>query len=105
MNNADWLGTDRLLSFLRDTGKHFTVNYMLAEGVGEPPARERRRHLLHRVQLSAAAGATTFCISSISYGCTVQMGGSDQWGNITAGIDLIRKLRGAQGARPGLAAA
>ena len=45
-----------LLSFLRDVGKHFTVNYMLAEGVGEPPARERRRHLVHRVQLSAAAG-------------------------------------------------
>ena len=39
------------------------------------------------------------------YGCTLQMGGSDQWGNITAGIDLIRKLRGAQGARPRAAAA
>ena len=38
------------------------------------------------------------------YGCTLQMGGSDQWGNITAGIDLIRKLRAAQGARPRVAA-
>ena len=38
------------------------------------------------------------------YGCTLQMGGSDQWGNITAGIELIRKLRGAEGARPGVAA-
>ena len=64
-----------------------------AEGVGEPASRERGRHLVHRVQLPAAAGVRLSCSCSIGIGCTLQMGGSDQWGNITAGIDLIRKLR------------
>ena len=56
VNNADWLATIDLLSFLRDVGKHFTVNYMLQKESVKPPARERRRHLVHRVQLPAAAG-------------------------------------------------
>ena len=59
VNNADWLASFDLLGFLRDTGKHFTVNYMLQKESVKPPARERGRHFVHRVQLPAAAGATT----------------------------------------------
>ena len=64
-----------------------------AEGIGEPAARERRR------ASRSPSSAICCCRPTISsqlfdrYGCTLQMGGSDQWGNITAGIDLIRKLR------------
>ena len=104
VNNADWLATIDLMEFLRDIGKHFTVNYMLAKDSVQAAARERGGHLVHRVQLPAAAGATTSSQLFDRYGCTLQMGGSDQWGNIIAGIDLIRKLRGEQGARPGHAA-
>ena len=104
VNNADWLVPLDLMSFLRDVGKHFTVNYMIGQGIGEAPPRERRRHLLHRVQLPAAAGLRLRHAATTASSCTLQMGGSDQWGNITAGIDLMRKLRGAQGARPGAAA-
>ena len=59
-------GAIGLLEFLRDVGKHFTVNYMMAEGIGEAAPRERRRHLLHRVQLPAAAGVRLPAPASIA---------------------------------------
>ena len=103
VNNADWLGTIDLLSFLRDAGKHFTVNYML-----------QKESVNRRLESEEGISFTEFSYLVLQaydflqlfdrYGCTLQMGGSDQWGNITAGIDLIRKLRGEEGARPGLAA-
>ena len=55
INNADWLLTLNLVDFLRDVGKHFTVNYMITKDFGAHPPRARGRHLLHRVQLHAAA--------------------------------------------------
>ena len=67
-----------------------------AEGVGQPAARERRRHLVHRVQLPVAAGLRLPEAVRSRTAARLQMGGSDQWGNITAGIDLIRKLRAAK---------
>ena len=103
VNNADWLGTIDLLSFLRDAGKHFTVNYML-----------QKESVNRRLESEDGISFTEFSYLLLQaydflqlfdrYGCTLQMGGSDQWGNITAGIDLIRKLRGEEGARPGVAA-
>jgi tyrosyl-tRNA synthetase len=93
VNNADWLGTIDLLSFLRDAGKHFTVNYML-----------QKESVNRRLESEEGISFTEFSYLVLQaydflqlfdhYGCSVQMGGSDQWGNITAGIDLIRKLRG-----------
>jgi tyrosyl-tRNA synthetase len=92
VNNAEWLGRIDLLSFLRDAGKHFTVNYML-----------QKESVSRRLESEEGISFTEFSYLVLQaydflqlfdrYGCTVQMGGSDQWGNITAGIDLIRKLR------------
>ena len=92
VNNAEWLGTIDLVSFLRDAGKHFTVNYML-----------QKESVSRRLESEDGISYTEFSYLVLQaydflqlfdrYGCTLQMGGSDQWGNITAGIDLVRKLR------------
>ncbi len=92
VNNADWLATISLTEFLRDVGKHFTVNAMLA-----------KESVKRRIDSEDGISYTEFSYSLLQaydfltlfdrYGCAVQMGGSDQWGNIVAGIDLIRKLR------------
>jgi tyrosyl-tRNA synthetase len=95
VNNADWLGPVDLLTFLRDVGKHFTVNFML-----------QKESVSRRLDSEEGISYTEFSyllLQAYDYlhlydheGCRLQMGGSDQWGNITAGIDLIRKLRGAK---------
>ena len=95
VNNADWLAAFDLLGFLRDTGKYFTVNYML-----------QKESVNRRLESEEGISYTEFSYLLLQardfvelfdrYGCTLQMGGSDQWGNITAGIDLIRKLRGTK---------
>ena len=95
VNNADWLATIDLMTFLRDVGKHFTVNWMLA-----------KESVKRRVESEEGISFTEFSYLLLQsydylvlydrYGCTLQMGGSDQWGNITAGCELIRKLRGAK---------
>ena len=92
VDNADWLGTIDVLSFLRDVGKHFTVNSML-----------QKESVSRRLESEEGISYTEFSYLVLQaydflqlfdrYGCVLQMGGSDQWGNITAGIDLIRKLR------------
>jgi len=93
VNNVEWLGTIDLLSYLRDVGKHFTVNYML-----------QKESVARRLESEDGISYTEFSYLILQaydylqlldrYGCTLQLGGSDQWGNITAGIELIRKLRG-----------
>ena len=93
VNNADWLVPMDLMSFLRDVGKHFTVNYMVA-----------KESVKRRLESEDGISYTEFSYLLMQsydfvmlydrFGCTLQMGGSDQWGNITAGIDLMRKLRG-----------
>src|SRR5262245_52440672 len=95
INNADWLAAFDLLGFLRDTGKYFTVNYML-----------QKESVSRRLESEEGISYTEFSYLVLQaydflqlfdrYGCVLQMGGSDQWGNITAGIDLIRKLRAAK---------
>jgi tyrosyl-tRNA synthetase len=92
-NNADWLIEARLVDFLRDTGKHFTVNIMLQkESV--------------KARLDAGLSFTEFAymlLQAYDYlqlfereHCTLQVGGSDQWGNITAGVELVRRVKGAE---------
>lgn len=95
VNNLDWLGELKLVDFLRDTGKHFTVNYMLAK-------ESVRRRLESEDGISYTEftymmlQAYDFLVLHDRYACTVQMGGSDQWGNILAGSDLIRRMRGSR---------
>ncbi len=91
-NNAAWLGSIDVLSFLRDVGKHFTVNYMLQK---ESVARrlESEEGISYTEFSYLVLQAYDFLQLFDRHGCTLQMGGSDQWGNITAGIELIRKLR------------
>jgi tyrosyl-tRNA synthetase len=95
MNNADWLRRIGLLEFLRDTGKHFTVNYMLAkESVKRRLGGDEGISFTEFTYLLLQAHDYLHLYEAV--GCTLQMGGSDQWGNIVAGGDLIRKVRGAK---------
>ncbi len=94
VNNADWLTTTPLTDFLRDIGKHFSVNAMLT--------KESVKMRLNGDGISYTE-FSYMLLQSFDYlrlyelyGCTLQMGGSDQWGNITAGIDLIRRVHGAK---------
>jgi tyrosyl-tRNA synthetase len=91
VDNYEWLSRLELIPFLRDTGKHFAVGAMIArESV--------------RARLGAGISFTEFSYQVLQaydflalherHGCTVQLGGSDQWGNITAGTELVRKVRG-----------
>ena len=92
VNNADWLASFGVLDFLRDTGKYFTVNYLL-----------QKEAVNRRLETEEGISFTEFSYPLLQardylelfdrHGCMLQMGGSDQWGNITAGIELVRKLR------------
>lgn len=98
VNNFDWLGRVSAIDFMRDIGKHFSVNYMLAKD-----------SVKRRVEGEDGISYTEFSYLLLQaydflelhkrYNCTVQMGGSDQWGNITAGIELIRRVLPADAAR------
>ncbi len=96
LNNADWLGTMSMVDFLRDVGKHFTVNYMLAKE--SVKLRYERGDGISFTEFSyMLLQSYDFLMLHDRYNCNLQMGGSDQWGNIVAGAELIRKLRGAKG--------
>ena len=95
LNNADWLHNLKLMTFLRDIGKHFTVNYMVAKD--SVKSRIDRESGISYTEFSyMLLQAYDFLHLFDHEGCTMQTGGSDQWGNITAGVELIRKLRGAK---------
>ena len=91
LNNYEWLGSLDLLTYLRDFGKFFPVNYMLAKDIVAS-------------RLEAGVSYTEFSymiLQSIdflklhqNYGCSLQIGGGDQWGNLTSGLELIRKIEG-----------
>jgi tyrosyl-tRNA synthetase len=95
VDNGEWLRPLDLIPFLRDIGKHFTVNYMTA-----------KESVKRRLEADEGLSFTEFSYMLLMaydyvvlfdrYTCTLQMGGSDQWGNITAGMDLIRRLRGGR---------
>jgi tyrosyl-tRNA synthetase len=91
-NNADWLEPLRLLDFLRDTGKHFTIPYMLAKD----SVQVRLDRGLSFTEFSyMLLQAYDFAHLHRTMGVELQMGGADQWGNITAGLELIRRTTGA----------
>jgi tyrosyl-tRNA synthetase len=92
VNNLDWLGELRLIDFLRDTGKHFTIPYMLAKD----SVQIRLDRGLSFTEFSyMLLQAYDFAHLHRTRGVELQMGGADQWGNITAGLELIRRLSGA----------
>ncbi|MCZ6829954.1 MAG: tyrosine--tRNA ligase [Gammaproteobacteria bacterium] len=96
VNNLEWMADMDVLSFLRDVGKHFSVNAMIQ--------KESVKQRIEREGSGISFTEFTYLIlqsydfSKLNrlYNCTLQIGGSDQWGNITGGIDLTRRLHGAQ---------
>ena len=95
INNADWLLKISMMEFLRDVGKHFTVNYMTAKD--SVKTRLQREEGISYTEFSyMLLQAYDFQQLYDRHGCTLQAGGSDQWGNITAGVELIRRTRGAR---------
>ena len=92
-NNADWLRGIRLMDFLRDTGKHFTLGYMLQK----ESVRSRLERGISYTEFSyMLIQAYDYWHLHRTERCELQMGGSDQWGNITAGIELISRREGKQ---------
>ena len=93
VNNADWLAPLSLMEFLRDVGKHFTVNYMLAKD--SVSRRLEQEQGISFTEFSyMLLQAYDYLMLHDRHGCALQMGGSDQWGNIVAGLELIRRVRG-----------
>ena len=94
LNNADWLLELRYIEFLRDIGRHFSVNEMLAV---ESYKQRIETTGLNFVEFNyRIVQAYDFLHLFRTEGCLMQMGGSDQWGNITAGVDLIRRVTGGE---------
>src|SRR5580658_8632409 len=94
-NNADWLNTLNYIDFLRDVGRHFSINRMLAfDSVKLRLERQQEMSFLEFNYMILQA--YDFVELNRRYGCVLQMGGSDQWGNIVSGIDLGRRLNNAQ---------
>jgi len=95
VNNYDWFKNMNFLDFIRDTGKHITVNYMMA-----------KESVRKRIEGESGISFTEFSYQLIQgydfyylythYNCKLQMGGSDQWGNITTGTELIRRKAGGE---------
>ena len=91
LNNADWLTRLNYIEFLRDIGRHFSVNRMLAA----ESYRIRLETGLNFIEFNyMLLQAYDFLYLFQQYGCLLQMGGNDQWGNMVAGIDLIRRIEG-----------
>ena len=93
-NNYDWLGETVLIDFLRDVGKHFTINYMMSK---ESVKRRIETGISYTEFAYQLLQAYDFLKLYETHGCLLQLGGSDQWGNITAGIELLRREKEVQG--------
>ena len=96
VNNAEWLGQLKLLDFLRDIGKHFSVNQMIVRDSVRARLAGREQGISYTEFTYMLLQAYDYLELYDRYGCTLQMGGSDQWGNILSGADLIRRLRGVE---------
>jgi tyrosyl-tRNA synthetase len=96
VDNADWLRSADLIGFLRDVGKHFTVNQMVAKESVRTRFERADQGISFTEFSYMLLQAYDFLHLFDTYGCTLQLGGSDQWGNITLGIELVRKVRRAE---------
>ena len=93
-NNYDWLGELKLIDFLRDVGKNFTINYMMSK---ESVKRRIESGISYTEFAYQLLQAYDFLNLYEKEGCLLQLGGSDQWGNITSGIELLRREKEVQG--------
>jgi tyrosyl-tRNA synthetase len=94
LDNATWTAPVSFLAFLRDIGKHFSVNQMVAKESVRARMEDREGGISYTEFSYMLLQAFDFCVLCRDYGCELQIGGSDQWGNITAGIELTRKKLG-----------
>jgi tyrosyl-tRNA synthetase len=97
LNNADWIGEITLIDFLRDVGKHFSVSQMIAKDSVKTRIERAEQGISYAEFSYMLLQATDFLHLFDHFGCTVQLGASDQWGNITMGVELIRRARQANG--------
>lgn len=91
-NNLDWIGSMDVLSFLRDIGKHFSVNAMIQKESVKQRIEREGEGISFTEFTYMILQALDFAVLNKEHNCSLQIGGSDQWGNITAGIDLSRRL-------------
>ena len=96
LDNGDWLWPVRLLDFLRDVGKHFTVNSMIAKESVRSRLEGREQGISYTEFSYMLLQAYDYLHLFDLHGCRLQVGGSDQWGNIVSGVDLVRRVRGEQ---------
>ena len=96
VNNADWTSGMTVTSFLRDVGKHFSVNTMVQKESVRRRLAEDGSGISYTEFSYMVLQSYDFVVLNQRYGCTIQIGGSDQWGNITSGMDLIRRMEGEQ---------
>lgn len=98
VNNATWMEKFTFIDFLRDVGKHFTVNYMLAKDSVKGRIENKEQGISFTEFSYMLLQSYDFYVLNKNYNCQLQIGGSDQWGNITAGVELIRRMRFANNA-------
>lgn len=94
VNNADWLSGMRLMEFLRNTGKHFSVNAMMQRDAVRERLKNREQGISYTEFSYMLLQAYDFLYVHETYGCDWQHGSSDQWGNIVSGIDFVRRKTG-----------
>jgi tyrosyl-tRNA synthetase len=98
VNNYDWMKDFSFLDFIRDVGKHITVNYMMAkDSVKKRLSAEAKEGMSFTEFTYQLVQGYDFLHLYQKHNCTLQMGGSDQWGNITTGTELIRRIAGGKG--------
>lgn len=98
VNNYDWMKEFSFLEFIRDVGKHITVNYMMAkDSVKNRISSESSDGMSFTEFTYQLVQGYDFLHLYKAHNCTIQMGGSDQWGNITTGTELIRRIGGGKG--------
>ena len=95
VNNLDWTRELSILEFLRDTGKHFTINYMMAKDSVKSRIGREETGISYTEFSYMILQAYDYFMLHAKRGCTLQVGGGDQFGNITAGLELIRRKKGA----------
>lgn len=97
VNNADWFRGISYIDFLRDVGKHFTVNHMVAKESVRARLEDREQGISYTEFSYMLLQAYDFYVLNKDHNCQIQIGGSDQWGNITAGGELVRRIYASKG--------
>ncbi|MEZ4392754.1 MAG: tyrosine--tRNA ligase [Polyangiales bacterium] len=96
VDNAEWFAGMNVLDFLRDVGKHFSVNAMIARDTVRDRLEKREQGISYTEFSYMLLQAYDFLALHDRHGCALQIGGSDQWGNVVSGVELIRRMRGVE---------